>query len=752
VLIATHVCWLQDIKCSRGAHNSLSITWLSPVQPGKPPFHKYVLERLPLSAPGSGWEFVADAVDVTRWLDLPPPGVFQYRVVAWNVYGRGPAATSAACAVPPADVGGVEAPAGGCAAGSSDSCRRAALPQLHWNTPASAPGERHTTGPPPQQLQHSSEDGVVATQGLGPGASTQAFGGVHSEQQPGAVTAGATAHTAALHPSDPAGAHPSQVTAGAWRAFVKKAAWWLWTAFNTVLVLVLPACVRLLPVSVLHRAYQLALGVVARTLLFLGRLVRSCKPSAAAAADGANKTAAGGDHKVQAGPRTPTPPALQQAGRHAADIAVPGPEIQPAATVSLNGPGCWEAGGQIRGVVQEPDAQQPHSRAASSSSSHNSDGGALPVPFHERSSTGAPRGAEEVGWLQEGSTSVLPLQPLAPWDGPLSAGSGSAVVRPREGELGEEAGHGALNGQPLVMPSGLSSARVSAGPQRHIRASSSGGRQWAVPAGGLPHSSSGNSLTAGSHSEAGAAGHQQWRAVSMVDNLVADPAAAGVRAQLGTSASAPQLQLLLAPQEAAGIGSHSKKQCAHPGCEQRFDSLRNLGAKRQRHNCGRCLRTVCLAHTAYSTHGTSGPCGVQSRCVCVTCFAQFTPEYQMLLAARNTLCAGGGAAAGGLPCGGRQRRPSSSGGTAARLLGRSPSLGRMQAAGVTEAAMGPAHGESGNAEMRGLIGGLGRGASGLPPAVGGSRGRLMWARTWTKLHAVHQFNRAARSSQQQDSQ
>ena len=83
-------------------------------------------------------------------------------------------------------------------------------------------------------------------------------------------------------------------------------------------------------------------------------------------------------------------------------------------------------------------------------------------------------------------------------------------------------------------------------------------------------------------------------------------------------------------------GSVNKKHCAQPGCTQRFD-LRNYSAMRQRHSCGRCLQTFCLSHTAYSPHGASGACGVQSRCVCFECYLEFTPEYQALLESRNTL-------------------------------------------------------------------------------------------------------------------
>ncbi|KAF6258431.1 hypothetical protein COO60DRAFT_1120138 [Scenedesmus sp. NREL 46B-D3] len=88
-------------------------------------------------------------------------------------------------------------------------------------------------------------------------------------------------------------------------------------------------------------------------------------------------------------------------------------------------------------------------------------------------------------------------------------------------------------------------------------------------------------------------------------------------------------------------GLPNKKRCAFPGCTQQFD-LRHLRALKQRHYCGRCQQAYCLAHTAYSPHGPSGACGAESRCVCCSCFFDFTPEYRMFLASRNTIQPGGG--------------------------------------------------------------------------------------------------------------
>ena len=99
-----------------------------------------------------------------------------------------------------------------------------------------------------------------------------------------------------------------------------------------------------------------------------------------------------------------------------------------------------------------------------------------------------------------------------------------------------------------------------------------------------------------------------------------------------------------------------------------------------------------MQHTAYSPHGTSGTCGVQSRCLCIDCFYEYTPEYQAFLASRNTLvgkrsrsgppAAAAAAAAFGGPwegeasMRGRDGGSTSAGGRAGSVLSRLVPLGR----------------------------------------------------------------------------
>lgn len=65
--------------------------WQAPAALGEPALHKYVLERFALLQPGAKWESAAELDDnvITRFTDVvQQPGVYQYRLAAWNLYGR----------------------------------------------------------------------------------------------------------------------------------------------------------------------------------------------------------------------------------------------------------------------------------------------------------------------------------------------------------------------------------------------------------------------------------------------------------------------------------------------------------------------------------------------------------------------------------------------------------------------------------------------------------------------------------------
>lgn len=133
-------------------------------------------------------------------------------------------------------------------------------------------------------------------------------------------------------------------------------------------------------------------------------------------------------------------------------------------------------------------------------------------------------------------------------------------------------------------------------------------------------------------------------------------------------------------------------------CRQQF-GLRHWKATLQRHYCGRCQQAFCAQHTAYSPHGSSGTCGVQSRCLCIDCFYEYTPEYQAFLASRNTLTgkrsrSGPPAAAAAMAAGSSSSTGGSkSGGMLSRLVPHSFSSSQNQSAVV--ASIGGGSGGSG---------------------------------------------------------
>jgi hypothetical protein len=209
-----------------------------------------------------------------------------------------------------------------------------------------------------------------------------------------------------------------------------------------------------------------------------------------------------------------------------------------------------------------------------------------------------------------------------------------------------------------------------------------------------------------------------------------------------------------------------------------------------------------MQHTAYSPHGHSGTCGVQSRCLCIDCFYEYTPEYQAFLASRNTLVGKrskssppGGPPAGFVEGEGRQGRSSSSSSSRPGVLSRlvpsltsslsssrlqesssSRSLGRRQqqhssgrdadadteadGAAAAAAAEGGQQGREVQQDATGASelpqpeqqeqqhvrqGQLGAAAAAAQPAVAYSKGlksRMLWERGLTKALGVVRFKHA----------
>lgn len=69
----------------------VTCSWEAPGDVGDPALHKYVLERYALLSPGARWETPAEVDDnvFTQFTDVvSQPGLYQYRLAAWNLYGR----------------------------------------------------------------------------------------------------------------------------------------------------------------------------------------------------------------------------------------------------------------------------------------------------------------------------------------------------------------------------------------------------------------------------------------------------------------------------------------------------------------------------------------------------------------------------------------------------------------------------------------------------------------------------------------
>lgn len=74
-----------------------------------------------------------------------------------------------------------------------------------------------------------------------------------------------------------------------------------------------------------------------------------------------------------------------------------------------------------------------------------------------------------------------------------------------------------------------------------------------------------------------------------------------------------------------------RNRCAHVGCHRKFHRLRLTDVKHAltRHYCSVCQNVYCHQHTQFSPHGSYGSCGMESKCICETCFFQLPRATQV---------------------------------------------------------------------------------------------------------------------------
>ena len=74
-----------------------------------------------------------------------------------------------------------------------------------------------------------------------------------------------------------------------------------------------------------------------------------------------------------------------------------------------------------------------------------------------------------------------------------------------------------------------------------------------------------------------------------------------------------------------------RNKCAHRGCHRKFNwmSLADMKHSFTRHYCSICQNVYCHRHTHYSPHGNLGSCGMESKCICQTCFAALPKVSQV---------------------------------------------------------------------------------------------------------------------------
>lgn len=95
--------------------------------------------------------------------------------------------------------------------------------------------------------------------------------------------------------------------------------------------------------------------------------------------------------------------------------------------------------------------------------------------------------------------------------------------------------------------------------------------------------------------------------------------------------------------EFSKMHGRNRYRCNYEGCKARFDRWHYISdwqMKFQKHYCRDCQNVFCVKHTRISPHGPLGRCGLESNCLCQTCFQCFPLEVQKKLEQINKLRVG----------------------------------------------------------------------------------------------------------------
>eukprot|EP00899_Mesostigma_viride_P005378 jgi/Mesvir1/14841/Mv05463-RA.2 len=85
---------------------------------------------------------------------------------------------------------------------------------------------------------------------------------------------------------------------------------------------------------------------------------------------------------------------------------------------------------------------------------------------------------------------------------------------------------------------------------------------------------------------------------------------------------------------------YSRYRCKVDGCKARFDrwyKVQDWEMVFRKHFCKECQWVFCSKHTRISPHGSTGRCGLDSRCYCENCFNALPANVQAILERTNKL-------------------------------------------------------------------------------------------------------------------
>ncbi|CAI5965266.1 unnamed protein product [Closterium sp. NIES-65] len=222
-------------------------------------------------------------------------------------------------------------------------------------------------------------------------------------------------------------------------------------------------------------------------------------------------------------------------------------------------------------------------------------------------------------------------------DGGLGAGEGNALGEAGEaGGRGVRGGWGGGGGESLAAGGGMGGGQGMRRVARNRSYDELSGRQegeasFGSSEGGMPRN---GLLARGGHEGGREAGGRAYRAGEWE----------GEEGEGGGWGESGRVQEAASDEDTESMKSVSfKYRCNAEGCRVRFDRWYTLDGLRHsilKHYCRECQGVYCVRHTRISPHSSRTQCGLDSHCLCFSCYARLPAELQLRAERINKLRVG----------------------------------------------------------------------------------------------------------------